>query len=293
MQTENADRIVQTIEHIPTLPIISRKIHGLLEDDNVSIKKLEQIIQADPPLAAKIMKIVNSSFYGMLSKVSTIDHAVVILGLDELKNIVLSFSIHDFFKEGNELIDRRMFWKHSVICSQVAKFLAGYFNIAKNNTFLLSGLIHDIGKIVIDKYLHEDFISIIDYISTKGCTFSKAEKEILGRTHYQIAAKLLQQWQFPPEVVMQIFYHHAPWHDDNYTTGSTILYLANMLTKIVGYPCFKDEKQAEISDIINPAMLSYLNKNGFEIDGASFERLLQRINDHISNESSNVLSIFE
>ncbi len=293
MCARSVEDIVKTIDEIPTLPVISNKIHALITSENVTVRQLEAFIERDPPLAAKILKIVNSPFYGMLSKVSTIDHAIVVLGMTELKNIILGFSVQNFFRDDILLIDRSMFWKHAIICSQITKFLSTYFDIAKDNSFLLSGLIHDIGKLVIDRYFHEDFIAVIEYVSRHNCTFSDAEKEVLGVTHYQIAAKLLAKWQLPEQVVTQIFYHHAPWHDDNHTTGSVILYLANQLTKLAGYPCFADEKCVEPSDILNPTMLSFLNKNGFEIDEDGLERLIQRILQHISNELGSLLAIFD
>jgi hypothetical protein len=182
--------------------------------------------------------------------------------------------------EGNELID------HS-------NFINVNFNTVDDGTFSLSGLTHDIGKLVIDQYFHKEFNSIIDYVSNNRVTFSKAEKEILGVTHYRIAAKLLQQWYFPEKVIMQIFYHHAPWHDNNFTAGSIIVYLSNILTKISGYTCFEEEEQTQISDLINPSALDFINKNGFELDQQFSEKLIKLISEFTSAETNNVLNIFD
>jgi len=149
------------------------------------------------------------------------------------------------------------------------------------------------GKLVIDQYFHEEFIKTVNMVTSKKVTFSKAEKKILGVTHYQVAAKILQQWHFPKEVTMQVFFHHAPWHDENYTTGSIIIYLSNIITKIAGYTCIEDEKKTELEDLFNPAVIDFLIKNGFDLDESSFDKLLARINEHISNESNNVLTLFD
>jgi HD-like signal output (HDOD) protein len=294
MRTEkNINRIVKKIEQIPTLPIISKQIQSLFKDDNVTIQQVTEIIQADPPLTVKILKIVNSSFYGLLNNISSLDHALVILGFKEVRNIVLGFSIQKSFAQNDTSFDRKRFWKHSIVCSQVAKFLGKHFNTVDDGTFFLSGLTHDIGKLVIDQYFHEEFNSIIDYISNNRATFSKAEKEILGVTHYQIAAKLLKQWYLPNKVIMQIFYHHAPWHDNNFTAGSIIVYLSNILTKMSGYTCLEDEKQTQISDLINPSALNFINKNGFDFDQGSSEKLIKLISEFTSAEKNNVLKIFD
>ena len=219
MNGKNIERFIKRVEEIPTLPIVSQKILPLLGDENVSLKKIAELIERDQALAVKILKVANSAFYATLSRVSSIDHALVILGLSEVRAILLGFSIHNFFTNSKSNgFDRTRFWKHSIICSQVAKYLARYFKIQADDSLFLAGLIHDMGKVVFDQYFHEEFLEIIDYVSTKHESFSKAEKETLGITHYQVAAKLLQQWKFPEKVVMHVFFHHAPWHDKNYVS---------------------------------------------------------------------------
>ncbi|MCP4715341.1 MAG: HDOD domain-containing protein [Deltaproteobacteria bacterium] len=293
MTTEkDVDRIVKKIDQIPTLPIISQQIQELFHQEEVSIKQLREIIEQDPPLAIKILKIVNSAFYGLLNNVSSLDHALVILGFEEVKNIVLGFSIQNYFKNTNTSIDRKRFWEHSIICSQVAKYLGRHFNIVDDGTFFLSGLIHDMGKMVFDHYFQEEFGSIIEYISRNNSTFSKAEKEVLGVTHYQVSAKLLQQWHFPRKVIMQTFYHHAPWHDKNHTSGSIIIYLADMLTKMNGNTCLDEEKQVTIDDALSPSVLEFINKNGFDLDRNAFELMQTHIREFIESERQNVLNIF-
>jgi len=292
-QETKIDRIVRTIEQIPTLPVISTQILRLFRDENINLRQVEELVEKDPPLAAKILKIVNSSFYGLLNKISTIEHAIIILGLNEIRSVAIGFAIQSHFKSHSNSFEPARFWKHSIICSQIAKYLAKYFNVVDDGTYFLSGLIHDIGKLVIDQYFQEDFKTIIQYIAKNQCTFSKAEKEILGVTHYQIAAKLLRQWNFPEKVIMQVFYHHAPWHDKNFTTESAILYLSNILTKINGFTCSSEEKPISSTDVMKPSILEFLNKTGLDIDQESYKNLLVLIREHIAAETNNVLTLFE
>lgn len=287
------DRIIQTIEQIPTLPVVSTQIQKLFRNENVTVKQIEDIIEKDPPLAAKILKIVNSSFYGLLNKVSTIEHALIILGFNEVRSVTIGFAIQNHFKPSSKLFDPKRFWRHSIVCSQIAKYLAKHFKMVDDGTFFFSGLIHDIGKMVIDQYFTDEFEEIIKYITENKATFSKAEKEILGVTHYQISAKLLQQWNFPQKTTMQIFYHHAPWYDKNFTSESIVLYLSNILAKIAGYTCCEGEKDVDASEILRPSMLEFLNKNGFDLNEESFKNLVVLIKEYISAESNNVLNMFE
>lgn len=285
--------IINKIEHLPTLPIVSKQIKELFENEDITIRDLEDLIQKDAPLATKILKIVNSSFYGLINKTSSLEHALVILGLKEVKNIVLAFSIQSYFTNENSNFDRKRFWKHSIVCSQIAKFLGNHFNAPGKDTLFLSGLIHDIGKLVFDQYFHNEFLETVNMVETKQIKTSEAEKNIIGVTHYQVAAKLLQQWQFPKDVIMQVFYHHAPWHDMNYTSGSIIIHLSDVITKISGYTCIENEPKTDIETLLNPKVIDFLMKNGFDLDKDSLEKLLNRINDLINNETNNVLKIFE
>jgi putative nucleotidyltransferase with HDIG domain len=293
MANNNLDRYTREIERIPTIPVISKEILTLLSDEDVSIKKLAQVIEKDQSMTVKILKMANSAFYGTLSRVSSIDHALVILGISEIKSILMAFSIRDFFRnaKGNSF-DRNRFWKHAVICSQVAKYLARYFKIPSDDTLFLTGLIHDMGKVVFDQYFHEEFVNIVHFVNENHTTFSEAEKRVVGVTHYQVAAKLLQQWQFPQKVVMQVFYHHAPWHDKDDTVGSIIVYLANLLTKMAGYTCLVGEKKIDLSQFASSKAMRFVVKSGFDLDSSSLEKLIHQIQEFITMERDNALSIF-
>ncbi len=294
MQNKNLEHYTREIERIPTIPVISKEVLALLSDENVSIKKLAQVIEKDQSMTVRILRIANSAFYGTLSRVSSIDHALVILGIAEIKSILMAFSIRDFFRNarGNSF-DRNRFWKHAVICSQVAKYLARYFKIPSDETLFLSGLIHDMGKVVFDQYFHEEFVKIVDFVNENHVTFSEAEKQVIGVTHYQVAAKLLQQWQFPQKVVMQVFYHHAPWHDTGESIGSITVYLANLLTKMAGYTCLEGEKKIELSQFASSKAMRFIVKSGFDLDASSLEKLVLQIQDFITTERDSVLSIFK
>lgn len=294
MNRDKVDKIIGGIEQIPTLPMMSEQIMKVLGDDTVSMRKAAALIEKDQSLAVRILKVANSSFYGNLSKVSSIDQALVILGLREVRAILAGFSIYRFFShDRTEGFDRRGFWKHAIVCSQVAKYLARHFHAGNDDTLFLSGLIHDIGKVVLDRYFHEEFMRIIDYVSSRRETFSRAEREVLGVTHYQVAAKLLQQWKFPERVIMKVFYHHAPWHDANHTTGSIILFLANQLTKMAGYSCLESEKPARADQFEDSKAMTFFMKNGFELDPDVIRRLVHEIQEYISSESENTLRLFE
>ncbi|MBN1841624.1 MAG: HDOD domain-containing protein [Deltaproteobacteria bacterium] len=289
----NLDGLIEKIEEIPTIPVVSQKVMELSGDEEARFEDFVEIIEKDQALAARILRVANSAFYGFLSRISSLEHALVILGIDEVRSIVLGCSVYNFFSQSeSDAFERTGFWKHAIICSQVARLLGTHFNIRNNGSFFLGGLIHDIGKVVLDQYFHEDFLKIIGHVSLTKTTFSKAEKKILGTTHYQIGAKLLKQWRFPDEVVTQILYHHAPWRDENPGPNSSMIYLANVLTKLAGYPCHPDEQQIDLHEFANSSELDFIIKKGFDLDYETIKNLISDIQEFALAEADNVMKLF-
>ncbi len=285
MSRASIDEIIATIEQIPTLPEVSADIMAAIDDEDSSIKDVTLLIEQDVALATQLLKVSNSPFYGTINRVSTIGHAIMIMGLGEVKSLLLICAVQNFFKNSQgDQQTRKEFWRHSTLCSQTTRLLARHFKCATNDTLFISGLIHDLGKIVLDQYMHQEFRLIMTYIDQNGVTFSQAEKEILGVTHYQIAAKLLQQWNFPKQVIMQVFYHHAPWQDHTYTEGSTIIYLANIFTKLAGYPCSASEREISLEKFSKSKAINLLNKNGFELDREIMGKILYQIDELLSSD---------
>jgi HD-like signal output (HDOD) protein len=288
------ENIIAKIEALPTLPIVSQKILQLMADENVSYRDIVKLVENDQSLALKIMKIANSAFFGSLTKISSLEHAMVKLGMNEVRSIVLAVSVYDFFSSSDSgTFDRERFWRHGIICSQTAKYLGSFYRISNDDTLFLSGLVHDMGKAVLDEYFHEEFLGIINYLELKKSTFSEAEKAVLGTTHYQIAAKLLSQWKFPKKIILQVLYHHAPWADKTYETGSIMVYLSNIVTKLAGYSCHMDEEVIDMEAFSKSSQVGYINKNGFELDYETLDKFVNHVREFVVEEADNVMRFFD
>lgn len=269
------DSIVAAIEQIPTLPQTATDIMDAIDGDDVNIDRITELIEQDPSLAVQVLKFANSPFCGTIHTVSSIKHAIVVMGLGEVKSLLMVFAVQKFFD--SSVVDtenRRRFWTHSLVCSHVANYLTRYFQRPADDTVFISALIHDLGKIILDQYFHKEFLEIVDYITMEGVSFKEAEKVIIGLTHCQVAAKLLKQWCFPQKVVMQVFYHHAPWHESEFSENAGIIYLANILTKMAGYPCLDGEEKLEMADFIQSKGVARLNELGFDLDEDGLPKLL-------------------
>ncbi len=283
MSDNRVDTLITTIDNLPPLPAISASVMAALNRDEVSIIEVTELIETDIALATQILKVANSPAYGAINTISTIQHAIMMLGLAEVHSLLLVFAVQKFFNQEAEDVElRRRFWTHSQICSYTAVLLNRHFKFGDTSAFFLAGLIHDIGKLVVDQYLHDEYQKIITEIKTNRTSYTEAEKSILGVTHYHIGAKLLQHWRFPKQLTMQIFLHHAPWKDSHFTSGSFIIFLANILTKLAGHPCLEEEKQLTIEEFCQSKAFHLLNKNGFEINRILLDNFLIQIKEFAS-----------
>lgn len=233
-------QITSHIKKLPTLPSIAAKIIEMVNDPKVSATKIGNVISADQALTAKILKLVNSAYYGFPRKISTISHAIVILGFNTLRDLVLSTTLFDVFTdtEDTEGFNRQEFWTHSIGCAVASRMLARTFRYRVAGELFVSGLLHDIGKLIFDQYFHDFFVDILAVKEMEQITMYKAEKRILGIGHPQLGKWLAEEWNLPKEVVSAVAYHHDPENaPDEYIDVVSIVHFANILVKIanIGY----------------------------------------------------------
>jgi len=202
---------LERIPDIPTLPNVVIKVNEMLRDEDTSIQKLTKIIENDQAMVAKILKLVNSTFYGFRAKIKNIPHAVIILGFNTLRNAIVSVSIVKAFsgKEGIEGFEITDFWKHSVAVAVTCRYLAEQTKLDAPNDCFIAGLLHDIGKVVLSQNFTELFVKVWNLVKKDDLSFNEAEKELLPVTHCQIGGYLAEKWQFPRTLVESTTYHHS------------------------------------------------------------------------------------
>lgn len=285
MSQDKIDNLITTIDNLPPLPAISTSVMSALDNDDVSINEITDLIEKDLALATQILKVANSPAYGAINTIGTIQHAIMMLGLEEVRSLLLVFAVQKFFNQdtGNKKI-RTQFWAHSQVCSFASVLLSRHFHFSDASAFFLAGLIHDIGKLVVDQYLHAEHLQIIKHIRETGGSYRQAEKHILGVGHFQIGAKLLQHWSFPKQLTMQVFLHHAPWKDSHFSSGSFIIFLANSLTKLAGFACLAEERQPALEELGRSKALRLINKNGYEVDTTLLQNFLIQIKEFATIE---------
>ena len=211
MEANNIFKKLDRIDSLPTLPAIAMEVNKLLLSYDTSINALCNCIEKDQAMVSKILKLVNSAFFGLKARIGTIPHAVVILGFNTIRNAVVSLSIIDVFctKKIFDGFDIKPFWKHSVAVAVTSKYLAEKTRINSADDCFVGGLLHDMGKIVLVQHFNDLFQKV--WLATKdgGRSFYEAEKSEIPIDHAQIGGYLARKWQLPTRLVDAIRYHHA------------------------------------------------------------------------------------
>lgn len=203
--------IVRTIQELPSLPaVVLELIHSFGDVHGVSAQQLAAKISHDQAIAAKTLRLANSSFYGLARQVSSIEDATVILGLRTLRNIAVTAGLAGSF-DGIHCrgFDFAAFWRHAIGTAITARTLARRVGIDEDAAFTL-GLVHDIGRLVLMSSYEEDYVLAIEYRERHDCLMCVAERHCFGLDHSEVGALLADRWNFAPEMVAAIAAHHSP-----------------------------------------------------------------------------------
>ncbi len=204
---ESLDNIISNTLDLPTLPIVATRVLSLVDsDDDVSINKLQDIISGDQTLASRVLRISNSAFFGLSRKILTIHDAIIILGLQTLKHIVIAASIKDINK--NFGLFEKMLWEHALGASIAAGLIAQYINGVRVDEVIIAGLMHDVGKNVINNNLSDKYIYVIEDLYIEKGRFHTYEKEELGFDHADVGGLIAQKWKLPEKLEKIIKFHH-------------------------------------------------------------------------------------
>jgi len=221
-------RVMERVQQLPALsPVLHEILHSFSNED-VDIATLVNKISRDQGLAARVLRVANSAFYGLSSRVASIGEAVVVLGFHSVRSLVVAAGIINRFPpSGGTRFDRLAFWRHAIGVGVCARVLAA--RLGENaETAFTAGLLHDAGRLVLDAYFHEEFERILAYHAAADCAMIAAEQETLGMTHTIIGFEMAKQWKFPSSIQSAIRDHHHP--DSGQPAVLTdIVHLANVL----------------------------------------------------------------
>lgn len=230
MENISPQLLIQDSLQLFSLPDIYFQVSEMISDPRFSIKEIGLVINKDPALSARLLKIVNSSLYGFQSRIDRVSRAVSIVGSEELKNLVLATSVINHFDNiPAELVDMTDFWFRSVRCGLIAKKLAKESAILHQERLFLAGLLHDIGSLVFYGELPEKSLDVLLLANHDRRLVAKLEQKIIGFTHAELGAALIKSWGMPESLHETIEHYLTPELAQAHKLDTYLLNLASQL----------------------------------------------------------------
>ncbi|MCF8094628.1 MAG: HDOD domain-containing protein [Desulfobacteraceae bacterium] len=226
----NVENLIFRTLRLGTLPDIYYKTIAAINNPETSLDDIAAIVSKDTTLSARVLQLVNSSFYSLRQKVDTLTWALALIGTNQLMTIVSGVSAVSLFKNiPSRLINMASFWEHSIACGTAARLLASYFpQRIEAERFFVSGLLHDIGRLILIQNLPEQYHDIFRRVRKEEIFLFTAEEEKFGSDHSYVGARLAHQWNLPEKLVNMIRYHHFPAQEDSFDEPA-IVNLADIL----------------------------------------------------------------
>lgn len=192
--------------NIPAVPMVAFKVLRLIEDPNSTLEDVQRAITADQAMATRILKIANSAFYGARRSINTVSDAITIIGFNTVKHVVLAVSTREVYK-GFGLFEQKL-WEHSIAVSIASGLLAGDISFLKREEAFVAGLLHDIGKTVINNSQPEKYSIVTQAVYDRIQPYASMEKEFFGFDHAEVGHLLAEKWGFPEMLCNVILKHH-------------------------------------------------------------------------------------
>ena len=261
-------------------PHVYIKLKETLADPRSSFKEFSTIIMNDPALSARLLKIVNSPFYGLESEVETVTHALGIIGTEQLSELVLATSVTEQFNDiPKNQVSMDLFWRHSVACGVTAKIIADWVGERNLESYYLAGMLHDIGSLIV----YKKFSSVAEKV-LRRCKENKeylfdVEREVFGASHAKVGGKLLKGWGLPMSLCEPVFFHHRPNKAKEFPLATKIIHVAD---SIVDQMNLGSSGEA----IANPVSQEILNELGFG------ELPVEKFESQIKDQYYSAMSVF-
>ncbi|HEU6435951.1 MAG TPA: HDOD domain-containing protein [Nitratidesulfovibrio sp.] len=240
------------VKDLPTLPTALQEVSRLLELPNTTTDQVAKVISFDQVLAAKVLKMVNSPIYGFPGRIGTVKHALVLLGFNVIRGLIISTSVYDDMNRA-----MRGLWDHSVGCSLACGELARALGMKDPEEYAVAGLLHDLGKVVSALQLPEAKARVDAVVQEQDLLYIDAETQVLGFGHDRINAWLAEHWNLPPAIREGMAFHHKPMSARIYPQMACVVHVGNFMARLFEYGSGGDDNVPQLS----PHALKLLGMN--------------------------------
>jgi putative nucleotidyltransferase with HDIG domain len=262
--------IIMTASDLPTIPVVATKVMQLIESETATADEMARVVASDPAVAARVLKISNSSFYGCQRQIQTLSHAIMILGFSTLKSLVVAASVKQVYKPFG--LTEKMLWEHSFGAGLAARIIAGTTQLVNEEEAFLGGLFHDIGKIIMNNLDNQKFQAVMQKCFNDNISFQEAERQVYSYTHAEVGGMVIKKWNFPGILMNAVLTHHsfafAEDEDPYQIRLSCVVGLSNIFCHKLGIGVREPEADLMVHETIPAQMLN--------LDQARIQALLDR-----------------
>lgn len=230
-------------EDLPTIPALHQKILKLVKTDNYSVDEVGDLIERDHVLASKLLKLVNSPFYGLFGHIASVSRGIMLLGANVIHGFVMSATLFD--AKDSSLLG---LWDHSYCCSSVAGYIAKRLDMKSVEDTMTGALLHDLGKVLIRRQLPEETLEIEEASRSKRITTLEAEKKVLDMSHDEVGVWLADHWNLPGITMDIIGFHHKPSLCSKHPKETAIVHLSDIIVKGIGVTGSADSFVPELDE---------------------------------------------
>lgn len=230
------EEIVREVNDLPTMPGIAVQVIRLTEDPYSTVKQLNEVICQDQSMTAKVLRLSNSAYYGYSRRIATIVEAIGVLGFSTIRDLVVAASVNNVLNrevQGYQMA-RGEIWRHSITCAMTARAIARHVRFPAADRAFIAGLMHDIGKVILNIYMVDFYGEIIKRARQEQRPFSAVEEDVLGFTHATVGGMVADKWNLPTDQVEAITCHHTPLDAKENPQLTAIVHLADIVCMAMG-----------------------------------------------------------
>lgn len=269
---------VQKITKLPTLPVIAQEILRLVNNDLITVDKLEKIIENDPAITAKVLSVSNSAYFGIKTPTKSLGNAIMRIGFNNVKNIAIGVSLMTVMDDGGKdrVLDYQRVFNHSITVGFVARIMIKELKCGISEGILMDGILHDIGFLILSRYFSQDYQKVLeDYKESKSLL--KSEEAVFKFTHAEIGEWLAEQWKLPATIQDTVRYHHTPSIATRNPKRVALIHLADYITSLG----MMSPTHVEPNYPLDPAALEVLG-----ISEEEFKALEEKISSNIFHDET-------
>ncbi|MFW6139122.1 MAG: HDOD domain-containing protein [Spirochaetota bacterium] len=239
MRLSKIKKTMERVKELPTLSVVANKVNAVLNDPTSSTSDLAKIIECDQSITAKILALANSSQYSLPQRVTNISQAISLLGYKNVSYIVMTISVFDALRNKKSAFDRTRFWMHSIAVAIMSMKISKECMYTFKEDVFTAGLLHDIGKVFMDGYLHEEFREVLNTANKNNISFFEAENMLYDVNHTMIGEWIARTWKLPIHVIATIKHHHQePQHRQGLSVSTDVsvdyIRTADVAVRVIG-----------------------------------------------------------